>query len=273
MKHIICLLLTCSTFIAAAQTSPDSVKLLQNRSYLITKKDGSKYTGILLNQSETDVMMNLPKTGITSLRKADIEKFELIPETAYTGGYDPTGFFVFGEIGGGLGTHNSFKMGVNIIDKKARVYSLIFCFSSRKDPKRPADMVRGLLDGYPQQSVSMFGLLFGKAYPLAPSVCRFILKGGITAGTSLTPTNYQHNSTWLSNGYTYGTKQEFCAGIVLNPTIELPPFCKSGFSFGLYGNINNVCQVIGLEGTMQFGKLRNKTQREKKRSIRPKKVW
>ena len=266
MKLLASLLFICSTFMAAAQSGTDSVNLLPHKMYTLTKKDGSKYKGILLNQSETEVMMNLSKIGITTLKKADIEKFEIVQEATSSDVYVQPGFFTYGEIGGGQGTHTSFKMGADVIDKRNRLYSLFFCYSSHKDPNRPSDIGRGFFGGYPQQSLFMFGLMFGKALPIKSTVSRFILKGGISGGASLTPENYKYSSSWLGNGYLFDKKQETCYGIVLNPTIELPVFSKSGFSFGLYSNINNISTVVAVEGTMQFGKLRNKTGLELARS-------
>jgi hypothetical protein len=184
--------------------------------------------------------------------------------------YKPSGTFIYGDIGGGYGTHGSFNMTMNVIDKHDNIFSLAYCFSSRRDNQRPGDYKPGLLDFYPQRTVSMYGLMYGKVFHLPNSVARFIVRGSITAGIATYPENYTASSGWFSSNYDYTTRREFCAGLMLNPMIELPVHSKSGFSFGLYGNINYVSPVFGLEGTMLFGKLRNKTPREIKRYERRK---
>ncbi len=176
--------------------------------------------------------------------------------------YNPHGLFIYGDIGGGYGTHGSFNMTMNVIDKKDNVFSLAYCFSSHRDPKMPADYHPGLFGFYPQQTLSMFGLMYGKAYSRSSSVVRFIVRGGLSFGTASTPDNYQLSGGWFDSNYDYGTRKEFCAGIILNPTMELPLGRKAGLSLGFYGNINYVSPVFGLEGTMIFGKLRNRTVRE-----------
>ena len=176
--------------------------------------------------------------------------------------YDPHGLFIYGDIGGGGGTHGSFNMTMNVIDKKDNVFSLGYCLSSHRDRARPGDFAPGLLSFYPQQYISMFNLMYGKVFFLSPSKDRLLLRGGISLGVANTPDNYEPSGSWLGSNYTYGDKRQFCAGIVLNPTIELPVGSKVGFSFGVYANINYVSPVLGLEATMLFGKVRNKTPRE-----------
>ena len=179
--------------------------------------------------------------------------------------YNPHGLFIYGDIGGGYGTHGSFKMTMNVIDKKDNVFSLAYCFSSHRDPKMPADFHPGLFGLYPQQTLSMVGLMYGKAYSRSSSVVRFIVRGGLSFGVASTPDNYQLSGGWFDSNYDYGSRKEFCAGIILNPTMELPLGRKAGLSLGFYGNINYVSPVFGLEGTMIFGKLRNRTVREQHR--------
>ena len=174
----------------------------------------------------------------------------------------------YGEFGGGYGTHGSFKWALNFINSTNRITTVCFVFSAHRDPGCPSDFSPGLFEMTAQQKLFMLGVMSGKVFYSGAANIRYTLKGGLSAGIVSTPTDYAKSGGWFSANYTYNLKSELTPGLLLNPTLELPLNRHFGFSFGLYANINLISPVFGLEGSMLFGKLRNKRPGEKDRPVK-----
>ncbi len=170
--------------------------------------------------------------------------------------------FIYGEEGLGYGTHFSFKTAVNCISND-HILSVSYYHNSRPAPDAPSDYRAGLLAGLPKQKLNMFGLMYGKVFYSQMHTTRYTLKGGIALGNARTPANYQENGIGgyiysFDPNYSYSYHTVFNYGMVLNPTIEFPVGTGFGFSIGAFSIVDPVSSSVGVEGSLLFGKLRNK---------------
>ena len=167
--------------------------------------------------------------------------------------------YIYGEIGGGDGSHGLFQMTLNTVFSKNNIISISYYYASRRSPT-PSDFQPGLdIPAFPQQVLSVFGLSYGKVFFSKTPCVRFILKGGLCAGVTLTPVDFEYNTNrFFSSNYNYSNQEEFVIGVVFNPVIEFPIGRGFGFSIGPYVNVNAVSSVLAVETSMMFGKLRGR---------------
>jgi hypothetical protein len=174
---------------------------------------------------------------------------------------------LYGELGGGYGTHGSIKGAINTVIYGNNIITVCYVFSSHKASGIPSDYIPGGLGGIfgrdiPHQNMEVHGLMYGKMLYCANSIIRVTLKGGISEVNVNTPMDFKPNQFpnggFLSSAsnYTYTTKSDRVLGILLNPTLEMPFGKGLGMSFGLYANVNSVNSVYGLEVSLVFGKVR-----------------
>jgi hypothetical protein len=141
--------------------------------------------------------------------------------------------YIYGEMGGGDGTHAMFKMGINAIFDKSNIISLSYYYASHESPNTPSDFAPGILETTPQQFLSVFGICYGRVFFLNNPRVRFIVKGGIASDEVRSPINFapNPNSPGGSN-YSFSVSNQGVTGFVLNPTIEFPLSVGFGFSIG-----------------------------------------
>jgi hypothetical protein len=259
--------LTLASLTAMAQNASDSVKLYPGKYYFIVKSDSTYYICKLLNQDDQGIMVDAIQMGIVSIRKSDIsyvkdtigKKEKKMREKKEIG--EP---YIYGEIGGGDGSHDLFQMTLNIVYSKNNIISISYYYVSHRSAT-PSDYQPGIgIPAFPQQVLSVFGLSYGKVFFSKTPYVRYILKGGLCAGVTLTPVDFVNNGTggFLSSNYNYSNQEKFVIGAVLNPVIEFPIGRGFGFSIGPYVNVNAVSSVLAVEATMLFGHVRNKTYKE-----------
>jgi len=184
--------------------------------------------------------------------------FSLAGYVTYAQSNEP---YIYGELGGGDGTHNTYKAALNTIFGAHNVISLSYYYSLHRAPNIPADYNANGLFGtiWPEQTVSAFGLSYGYAFFLNSPLIRFIIKGGLAAGKVQTPVNFVlvYSGGWGS-GYSYSIEKQFILGIVFDPSVEFPLGRGFGFSVGPYANINPIKPVFGLDAGIIFGKVRGR---------------
>lgn len=168
--------------------------------------------------------------------------------------------YIYGELGGGDGTHGIFKAAMSAIFCKQNVISLSFYYASHRAPNIPSDYNLNTIFGsfWPQQTVSMFGISYGLAFFSNNPHIRFIAKGGITEGLVQTAANFISPSI---GAYTYSIESNMTTGVVLDPAIEFLLSKGFGFSVGLYANINAINSVFGIDASMIFRKVRGKSRK------------
>ena len=259
IKVVITLLACIASFVASAQEIQDTAKLYPGKRYAFTKINGTRFTGKLLTQDERDLAIDAGKSGLILIGKTDIRAYSLIKDSDIVAPKPVSRTFFYGELGGSGGTHRSFKAALNLIHDYNKIISISYNYSTRDAPDAPSGS--GDLFGKAQETLSMFSILGGKVFYTSKFKARFVLRGGITAGLIQTPNNFVATSSWWPD-YSYSTSHNIVAGAILNPSIELPAHPGGGVTFGIYANINNVSPVFALEGTMMFGKIRNKTVKE-----------
>jgi len=179
--------------------------------------------------------------------------------------YPIYGQYGYLEEGVGGGTHFSAKVGFGGVIKKVNNFSLSMYYLSRRSNNAPADYHPGLVffgDGRPQTITELICPMYGKVFYMANSNSRFVVKGGLAIGSVINPVNFvpAHSTSWLYLGpnYIYSTNTDITAGIVLNPSIELPVCRVFGLSFGMYCVFTSKSSSIGLEGNILLGVVRNK---------------
>jgi len=166
--------------------------------------------------------------------------------------------YIYGEMGGGDGSHGLFQMTLNAVLSKNQIISISYYYASRRSANIPSDYYPGLFESYPQQTLSVFGLSYGRVFFLKTPCVRGILKGGLCAGVAATPVNFEYNPMFFSSNYNFSHQKEFVIGVVFNPEIEFPISRGFGFSIGPYVNVNAVSSVLAVEASMMFGKLRGR---------------
>jgi len=164
--------------------------------------------------------------------------------------------YIYGEVGAGgsAGSSNAyanglFQMTLNVIIWKNNIFSLSLYNMQDQDL-----YIFGPPPGT-QASLTMVGLSYGKVFFLNIPSIRFTVKGGIASDAFIIPTD---NAISYGGGYYSSTMNENVIGFVLDPTIEFPLSRWFGFSIGPYVNINSVSNVIGVEASMMFGKIRGR---------------
>ncbi len=192
------------------------------------------------------------------------------------------GPFIYAEMGGGGGNFQSWHCSLNGIFAHHQTITAGFYYGTRKATNLPADFKPADNDGWfgvqkdpvPRQMLSMFGLMYGKAFKAGEGDARFILRGGLSFGTYWSQSDFAptkvitfiapYNGPYLSHtsNYIWKEKRKLVSGLILNPSLELPGSRIFGFSAGLYGNINAGASSVGIEANIIFGKLRNKRVRK-----------
>jgi hypothetical protein len=171
--------------------------------------------------------------------------------------------FIYEDAGLGYGTQYAYKMDINCIFDKDKIISLGYYHTSRPAPDAPADYQAGVFTGLPRQKINMAGIMYGKVFYSQSDKLRYILKGGIALGNARTPANYapvdQNAIVYLGSNYTHSYNTIFNYGVAFNPTMELPLSPNFGFSFGIFSLINPVSSSAGIEASIIFGRLRNKS--------------
>ena len=166
---------------------------------------------------------------------------------------------IYGETTIGPGNYASANMALNVFVARDNILSLQYAYGSHIAPNVPSDYNGGLLGSAPEQSITSLGLCYGKVIRSGSPYVRYTIKGGISAGYLHTPTNFQaDNSGWFGANYNYATRNQFLAGLVLNPSVEFPLTRHFGFTLGGYANINAWSSVFCIRGGIIFGKLRNR---------------
>jgi hypothetical protein len=165
------------------------------------------------------------------------------------------GLCIYGEVGGGAyGAPNAnanglFQMTLNVIFGKNNIFSLSFYNMA------PQELITIGDPPGTQAGWTMWGLSYGKVFFLNTPSIRFTVKAGIASDGFIIPAN---NAISYGGGYYSSTMNENVFGFVFDPTIEFPLSRAFGFSIGPYVNINSVSNVIGLEASMMFGKIRGR---------------
>ncbi len=166
--------------------------------------------------------------------------------------------FMYGEMAISYGTHLSGKVGINTIYPNDNILSVIAFFDTRRDPNAPSDFKQGLIATNPQQTLYMTGVCLGKVLYTDHQAIRYTVKGGASLGMIRTPENYEGNSGLFNSNYTYSHKTQVTAGLLINPTVEFAIARRFGFSFGMFSNVTFNSLVVGMEGGILFGRLRNR---------------
>lgn len=170
--------------------------------------------------------------------------------------------FCYSEFGLGGGTGYSAKLALNFIINKNSFFSLSYYYISNKASTTPPDYEPGLVifgDATPQQTASLACPMYGRVLYTPKRNTRFILKGGFALGRVSTPENFVPvNPGWLGPNYDYSISHDFTAGIILNPSMEVPFGRVFGMSFGLYSILTSQVSSTGVEVNFLLGKLRNK---------------
>ncbi|RYD58955.1 MAG: hypothetical protein EOP56_01625 [Sphingobacteriales bacterium] len=177
------------------------------------------------------------------------------------------GLFLYGELGGGGGTHSGVKAELNGIINSKHIISLSYAFYDKTAGSTPADFEEPFTvigSGMPGIGVSMAALCYGRMINLPTPYVRLALKGGLALGTIQYPDNFRPRPvskgmfSFSNQNYDFDYVVEDHLGIVLNPSVEFPLTRHFGFNVGLYSNINRRSSVFALEGGILFGKLRNR---------------
>ena len=174
--------------------------------------------------------------------------------------------YIYGELGSGNGNFRIEKAAINAIFCNNNIISLNYYFTERMAPNAPADFQWGnsIMDGYSSpQSLSVYGISYGKVFFTRYHYLRFTAKGGLTEGSVSTPTDYQLHQSIMGNYYSYSFHKDYVTGIVLEPTLEWVWGSGFGLSFGLYSNLNTISSVIGFDVCMIFGKVSSRRANNK----------
>ncbi len=165
--------------------------------------------------------------------------------------------FIYGELGIGIGNFSGGKLAVNTIFDK-NIITAAFWPDFRRSPECPSDYT-ALFGNSVSQTMTTFGLMYGRVLYTHNNAVRYTFKGGIGAGRVVSPTNFvrQYN-LWLGPNYHFERREENSVSLILNPSVELPYSRGFGFNFGLYGNINLINPSVAAEANMVFGYLRKK---------------
>jgi len=173
--------------------------------------------------------------------------------------------FCYSEFGLGGGTDHSAKLSLDFIINKNNFFSLSYYSISNNASTTPPDYEPGLTffgNDLPQQTTSLVCPMYGRVLYMPGKNTRFILKGGLALGRVSTPENFvplvPQGWFWLGPNYTYNINHEFTAGIILNPSVEIPFGRVFGMSVGLYSILTSQISSTGLEVNFILGKLRNK---------------
>jgi hypothetical protein len=115
-----------------------------------------------------------------------------VSSMAFTQANEP---YIYGEIGGGDGSHGLFQMTLNTVFSKNQIISISYYYASHRSATTPSDYSPFLFGIFPQQTLSVFGLSYGGVFFLKNPCVRGILKGGLCAGVSATPVDFEHNTS------------------------------------------------------------------------------
>lgn len=167
--------------------------------------------------------------------------------------------YIYGEVGGGDGTHGLVQLTQNVVFSYNNVISVSYCYASREAPNTPWDYSPGSFDipRFPQVSLSTLGVSYGRMIFTNSDNVRYILRGGLCAGTVREPYNFERFSALFNSSYTYSRDTKFVMGLVLNPVVEFPVAGRFGFSAGPYINLNPSSPVFSIEVSMMFGKVKS----------------
>ncbi len=167
--------------------------------------------------------------------------------------------YIYAETGLSLGTHASAYADLNMVFQKDNIISLYYLNCGRNSPTVPKDYGTDFFGLQPLQIVSMYGITYGKVFYTNSPLLRYVLKGGISAGTVSTPVNFVkvYGGGWFGPDYSYTNDKQFTVGILLNPEIEFPLGRYFGFTFGAFADINPISTVAGINLGLIFGKVRN----------------
>ena len=175
-------------------------------------------------------------------------------------GSTSTGDLNYGEAAVSYGTHLTGKLAINTLFGRNNIASVSLFFSTHKDPDAPSDFKPGLVATNPQQTFYMIGVCFGKVLYTNDPHIRYTVKAGPSVGIVNTPIDYEANGNWFSSNYSFSHKAKFSAGLLINPTLELPLKRHIGFSCGIFSNVTINGIVAGGEISMLFGALRRRHQ-------------
>ena len=164
------------------------------------------------------------------------------------------------ELTVGYGTHLTGKLAINTIFGRDNIASVSLFFSTHKDPDAPRDFQPGLIATNPQQTFYMLGVCFGKVLYTNNSKIRYTMKAGLSGGILSTPYDYERDGSFLTSNYSFSHKAKFSAGLLINPTLELPLKRHAGFSCGMFSNVTINGIVAGGEVSLLFGSLRQRYQ-------------
>ncbi len=173
--------------------------------------------------------------------------------------------YIYGEMGGGFGTHGTGKLVMNMIFEGNNIVSVGYYTSSRRWSGTPPDYEVGFLSSYPRQIINMIGISYGKVFFTGTHGARWVIKGGLAMGEVKTPTDFEPFRSLLGPNYTYNYTIDITPGLIINPAIELPVGRGFGFSFGAYANINVISPVVGLDASLIFGRVSDRRTRSGKK--------
>ena len=178
--------------------------------------------------------------------------------------------YVYGELGYGRGAEGMLKIAINTVFAHNNILTLNYCFASKRADNLPPDYNPNDLLGkhWPQKSISMAGISYGKMIFSTSPMVRFSLKAGVVAGVINMPTDFvpvPQNGGWFSltgpGQYNYSMQRDFAIGLVLDPTVELPLGRDLGITAGPYLNLNAQNPIVAFDVCVAFGRIRGKPGR------------
>ncbi|MBK7336243.1 MAG: hypothetical protein IPJ00_08765 [Saprospirales bacterium] len=164
---------------------------------------------------------------------------------------------------GGVGTHTTGTISLDLITPNNVFFSLGYRTHARNSPNVPSDYIGSALlfdsDGIPDQQTQLLTLTGGKVIPTGSPRIRFILAGGLGFGNITRPVNFVKENG-LFNNYDYDKETSPSFGLVLNPRVEFPLTRYAGLSVGAQSVLSSKDFSVGPEILFHFGFLRERTR-------------
>ncbi len=180
--------------------------------------------------------------------------------------------FLYYELGTGFEKFNNWHIGFNKKFNSNDLISGVFNYHIRLTPQLPGDFIPeystwiGNLP-IPRQSFALFSMMYGKVFYTPSRFIRFVARSGFVVGRCDQSVDFKPAEIIVTGGflggdrtsnYTFKEQILTVTGIVINPTIEMPLLRGLGLNIGVYGNINNVASIYGLDASILIGQLRDR---------------
>lgn len=144
--------------------------------------------------------------------------------------------------------------------KKNYSRSVYFDLRTRPSDNTPYDY-EGAFGGHKVlESLFTVGINVGKIIPLESSSKRFNMKGGVALGWFSQPVNFRDNPDhgYLTDSHIYDLERKGVISILFQPTIEFVFGRNFGLGLGPFLNINRYWWIVGFNGSLLIGTLRNR---------------